>query len=123
FISDASQNADLDSVQEFKKSVVSDEGVLYFPWIEVADPIGTVSGTKYVPTAGHVAGMIARTDSERGIFKAPAGIQAGLYGAVGVKTRVNDQEQGILNPKGINVIRTFPDTGIVVWGARTTSGK
>lgn len=121
FIADAGQNDDFNSVQEFKKLFASDYMGLYSPWLEVTDPIGTVKKTKYIPNAGHVAGMIARTDATRGVFKAPAGTEAGLRGVLGVKIKFNDQEQGILNPKGINVIRVFPDTGIVVWGARTTA--
>ena len=121
FIADSAMNDDFEAVQAFKKTLNSEYTALYYPWLEVADPIGTVKKRRYIPTAGHVAGMIARIDTERGIFKAPAGVNAGLRGVLGVKTKVNDQEQGILNPKGINVIRAFPDTGIVVWGARTTA--
>jgi uncharacterized protein len=119
FVADAEMNATFDSVQTFKELFASDFGALYYSWVEVSDPIGTVKKTKFVPSAGHVAGMIARTDANRGVFKAPAGVEAGLRGVVGLKTKINDAQQDILNPKGINVIRAFADTGIVVWGART----
>lgn len=122
FIADGEQNATFESIQEFKKLFSSEFMDLTFPWVEVLDPIGTVKKTKFVPMAGHKAGMIARIDTSRGVFKAPAGTEAGLFGVIGLKVKINDQEQGILNPKGINVIRAFPDSGIVVWGARTTAG-
>jgi uncharacterized protein len=121
FIADAGMSDDFAAVQAFKQAFASEFMALYYPWVEVVDPIGTVKKNKYVPNAGHVAGMIARIDTNRGVFKAPAGTEAGLRGVLGVKTKINDQEQGILNPKGINVIRSFPDTGIIVWGARTTA--
>lgn len=121
FIADGEYNADFESIQEYKQLFNSEFMALYYPWIEVSDPIGTVRKNKHIPTAGHVAGVIARTDTTRGVFKAPAGVEANVRGVLGVKTTINDQEQGVLNPKGINVIRTFPDSGIVVWGARTTN--
>lgn len=119
FVADAGMNDTFESVQTFKANFSSEFGAMYFPWVEVIDPIGTVKKTKYVPNAGHVAGMIARTDTERGVFKAPAGTEAGLRGVIGIKTKINDAQQDVLNPKGINVVRAFSDTGIVVWGART----
>lgn len=121
FIGDGEYNADFESIQEYKTLFNSEFMALYFPWVEISDPIGTVKKTKYIPTAGHMAGVIARTDTNRGVFKAPAGVEANVRGVLGVKFKINDQEQGVLNPKGINVIRSFPDTGIVVWGARTTN--
>lgn len=121
YIYDGEYNADFESIQTHKQLFTSEFGALYFPWVEISDPIGTVKKTKYVPTAGHVAGVFARTDTERGVFKAPAGIEATVRGVLGVKYKLNDEEQGVLNPKGINVIRSFPDAGIVVWGARTNN--
>ena len=121
FIADGEMNADFESIQTHKQLFNSEYMALYYPWVEISDPIGTVNKTKYVPTAGHVAGTIARIDTNRGVFKAPAGIEANLRGVLGVKVKLGDTEQGILNPKGINVIRAFPDAGIVVWGARTTA--
>jgi len=123
FIADAGMNDTFASVQTFKSTLVGDFGTMYYPWVEIADPIGKVAKNKFVPNAGHVAGFIARNDNSRGVFKAPAGTEAVLYGVLGVKTRVSDQEQGILNPQGINVVRSFPGVGIVVWGARTMSGN
>lgn len=121
FIGDGAYNADFETIQEFKTLFNSEFMTLYFPWGEILDPIGTVKKTKFIPIAGHVAGVYARTDTERGVFKAPAGVEANVRGLIGLKTKVNDGEQDILNPKGINVIRAFADTGIVIWGARTTA--
>jgi uncharacterized protein len=119
FIADAGMNDTFETVQEFKANFSEEFGAMYYPWVEVIDPIGTVKKTKYIPNAGHVAGAIARNDVERGVFKAPAGIEATVRGIVGVKTKINDAQQDILNPKGINVLRAFADTGVVIWGART----
>jgi phage tail sheath protein FI len=90
---------------------------LYFPWIRVYDP---VTGTQaYVPPSGHLAGVYARVDSERGVHKAPANEL--IRGAVGVEARLSKSDQDGLNPSGINVIRAF-DSNVTVWGARTLGG-
>lgn len=74
-----------------------------------------------VSPSGAIAGLMARIDNSRGVWKAPAGIEADLRGVVGVQYRFSDAENGILNPRGINTIRVFPN-GIVNWGARTLDG-
>ncbi len=90
-------------------------GAFYFPWITVADPL---SGALVdVPPSGHIAGIYARTDATRGVHKAPA--NETIRGAVGVTHVVTKEEQGTLNPQGVNCIRSFPSGGILVWGART----
>jgi phage tail sheath protein FI len=90
---------------------------LYYPWIEVADP---VTGENIeVPPCGHMAGIWSRSDDTRGVFKAPA--NEPVRGALDLATQVTRGEQDLLNPAGINVIRTFPGRGIRVWGARTLS--
>jgi hypothetical protein len=89
----------------------------YAPWISVSNP---ESGTgAFVPPGGHVLGIYARTDSERGVFKAPA--NEIIRGALGVRFHIDDDLQETLNPRGVNAIRTFPGRGIRVWGARTLS--
>jgi phage tail sheath protein FI len=88
---------------------------LYYPRIVVRDPVGGEPVT--VAPSGHVAGMWARTDSLRGVHKPPA--NEVLRGAVGVEHRISDAEQEVLNPCGVNVIRSFSRDGILVWGART----
>jgi hypothetical protein len=90
---------------------------LYYPWIEVMDPI---SGRPMeVPPAGHIAGVWARVDSTRGVHKAPA--NEVILGANGLAFQVTHDEQGGLNRVGINCIRSFPGRGIRIWGARTLS--
>jgi len=92
---------------------------LYYPWITVNDPIGTKSPTISIPPSGTIAGLYASIDSRRGVWKAPAGTEAGLAGVTGLAAQINDVKQDILNPHGVNVIRRVPGAGIVSWGART----
>jgi phage tail sheath protein FI len=89
---------------------------LYYPWIEVLDPS---SQPVMVPPCGHVAGLWARTDSTRGVHKAPA--NEVVRRANGLGFQVTAGEQGDLNKNGVNCIRAFPGRGIRVWGARTLS--
>ncbi len=91
-------------------------GAYYFPWIQVYDP---ERGNVYVPPSGHVAGVYARVDNERGVHKAPA--NEIVRGALGLKYTISKGEQDILNPKGINCIRMMMGGGIRIWGARTLS--
>ena len=100
-------------------------GALYYPWIEIRD---ARKGTPLmIPPGGHVAGIYARSDIERGVHKAPANeVVRGLFTDPenpkrGLERQVVKGEQDILNPKGINVIRNFPGRGNVLWGARTMS--
>ncbi|MDQ1253214.1 MAG: Prophage major tail sheath protein [Euryarchaeota archaeon] len=90
-------------------------GALYYPWIKIYDPLTKRQISK--PPGGYLAGIYARSDTERGVHKAPANEL--VRGAVGLEFQINKQEQGVLNPRGINVIRSFPGRGILVWGART----
>jgi uncharacterized protein len=89
----------------------------YYPWIHVLD--ADSGARKLVPPGGHVAGIYARTDIERGVFKAPA--NEVVRGALELEFEVTDGGQGILNPRGVNAIRAFPGRGRRVWGARTLS--
>ncbi len=91
---------------------------LYYPWIEVADMVRG-RGTVRIPPCGHIAGIYARSDAERGVHKAPA--NEVVRGATGLPIQVTRPEQDSLNPIGINCIRSFPGRGIRVWGARTLS--
>lgn len=122
YVMDGLLDATIESIQEERDQYGSGYGGLYFPWIEVADPIAKgVKKARFVPVGGHVAGIMARVDGLRGVFKAPAGLDSTVRGALDVKTVVTDETQGLLNPKGINAIRPMAGAGIVVWGARTTS--
>jgi phage tail sheath protein FI len=90
---------------------------LYYPWIEVMDPL--TNQPMLVPPSGHVAGVWCRTDSNRGVHKAPA--NEVVLGVNGLGFQVTQTEQGGLNKVGINCIRSFPGRGIRIWGARTLS--
>lgn len=95
---------------------------LFYSWIKVADPIGVGKNpTKWIPPSGHLMGIYARTDNSRGVWKAPAGLEAVVRGAIGLEYNVNDAEQDTLNPIGVNCIRSFAGEGIIVWGSRTCS--
>ncbi|MDP5181571.1 phage tail sheath subtilisin-like domain-containing protein [Blastococcus sp. BMG 814] len=96
-------------------------GGIYFPRLRRADPLRDNAVRPFVPS-GAVAGVMARTDSARGVWKAPAGTEAGITGATGLAVTLTDGENGDLNPFGINCLRTFRTVGTVVWGARTLRG-
>jgi uncharacterized protein len=89
---------------------------IYYPWIKVANPR---NGGRpiLVPPSGHMMGVWARTDETRGVYKAPANEVP--RGVIGLGYDTNFREQELLNPIGINCIRTFPNRGIRIWGART----
>jgi phage tail sheath protein FI len=99
----------------------SSYGAVYYPWIEVADPLrgGKLRAT---PPSGTLAGLYARIDSQRGVWKAPAGTEATLVGAQRLQYPLTDAENGDLNPIGVNCLRAFPAAGRVSWGARTLRG-
>jgi hypothetical protein len=103
-------------VDKLPKPRDSKYGGYYFPWLEVYDPY---KGNLHQPPSGFMAGIYARSDSERGVHKAPA--NEIVRGALGLRYNITRGEQDILNPKGINCIRAFPNRGIRVWGARTIS--
>jgi uncharacterized protein len=94
---------------------------LFFPRVIQSDPEREGQTETFVP-CGIVAGVMARTDTTRGVWKAPAGLDAALNGIQGLEVDLNDTENGLLNPLGINCLRYFPVAGRVVWGARTLRG-
>jgi phage tail sheath protein FI len=95
---------------------------LYFPHVEIPDPEDGFRPRR-VPPSATVAGVFARTDTERGVWKAPAGAEAQVLGSVGLAAALTDDEQGTLNPVAINVLRRLPNIGTVVWGSRTLDGS
>ena len=103
-------------VNKIPKPRDSKYGAYYFPWIQVYDPN---KGNIHVPPSGHVTGIYAACDGERGVHKAPANEL--VKGALGLRYKITKGEQDLLNPKGINCIRELPNIGIRVWGARTIS--
>jgi len=105
----------------------------YYPWVDVANPhykqepgpsdiLAAEKSFKIAP-GGIVAGMWAKIDGRRGVWKAPAGVETALLGVAGLAEIVDDDLQGKLNPLGINCIRRIPGAGPVVWGARTLATK
>ncbi|MCI0539580.1 MAG: phage tail sheath subtilisin-like domain-containing protein [Verrucomicrobiales bacterium] len=94
---------------------------LYFPRVKQADPLRDRQVETFVPS-GIIAGVMSRTDAQRGVWKAPAGLDATLNGIQGLQVNLTDAENGQLNPLGINCLRAFPVNGRVVWGARTMRG-
>jgi phage tail sheath protein FI len=96
-------------------------GALYFPWIKTLDPTGRSREPIPLPPSGFVAGLYARIDATRGVWKAPAGTEAGIRDAVGLVVDISDVDHGNLNPIGVDVIRRFSGTGIVAFGARTVT--
>jgi hypothetical protein len=116
-------------------------GAMYVPWVKITKPswyvgnqdhievsgpnrrklIKTEKNEVYVPPCGHMAGIMARVDTERGVHKAPA--NEIMMGITGLSQTINRLEQGQYNDRGINVVREFKDRGIRVWGARTLATK
>jgi hypothetical protein len=111
------------SPQQIKRWRVEDAGydskyaTLYWPYVKVFDP--STGTNRFVPPSGHVAGIWARNDDTRGVHKAPA--NEVIRGAIALQTNITKAEHDLLNPVGINCVRSFPGRGIRVWGARTLS--
>jgi phage tail sheath protein FI len=106
-------------------SLTGDDGInaaFYYPWLLAPDP-QQEGRVRPFPPCGSVAGVYARTDSARGVWKAPAGTDASLTGVTGVVKAMTDAENGVLNPLAVNCIRKFPVYGTIVWGARTLRGN
>jgi hypothetical protein len=100
---------------------VSKNAAIYFPRLRQPNPLRDNQLEEFVP-CGAVAGVMARTDATRGVWKAPAGLDATLTGVPDLTVQLTDAENGQLNPLGINCLRALPAVGRVVWGARTTVG-
>ena len=125
FVADTPNN--VDDVTEIKDwlntnaTLRSRNAALYFPRVKIADPLNDFR-LRTVGASGTVAGLYARTDSARGVWKAPAGTEASLVNVQGLDYRLTDPENGALNPLAINCLRNFPVYGNVAWGARTLDG-
>jgi hypothetical protein len=104
-----------------KLTTANSYGALYFPWVRSLDPTGQSRDPLLLPPSGFIAGLYARIDASRGVWKAPAGTEASLNGVVGLAAELSDTDHGNLNPIGVDVIRRFPGSGIVAFGARTIS--
>ncbi len=99
----------------------SKNAAIYFPRLRQPNPLHNNQFEEFVP-CGVIAGIWSRTDSQRGVWKAPAGLDATMVGVPLLTVPLNDAENGELNPLGINCLRAFPAAGRVVWGARTLQG-
>jgi uncharacterized protein len=114
---DSTQDAST-GVDALRVGLVKDFSAMYFPRVQVNE-----NGLRRnLGPAGAMAGLYARIDSSRGVWKAPAGTEADLRGVMGVDVKMSDAENGQINPVGVNAIRLFPN-GIVSWGARTMDGS
>ena len=107
------------SIANLRIGVVGDHAMVAWPRLRIPDPVTGLLRT--IDPAGSIAGVAARIDGSRGVWKAPAGLESTVIGIRGVQTRISDPENGLLNPQAINVIRQFP-SGIVIWGSRTLAG-
>ncbi|MDB5069143.1 MAG: phage tail sheath protein [Candidatus Eremiobacteraeota bacterium] len=99
----------------------SNHAAIYFPTLRKGNPLAK-NQIQDFPPSGSVAGIYARTDAQRGVWKAPAGLEATLTDTVGLALEMNDLENGELNQLGVNCLRIKPAVGPVVWGARTAAG-
>jgi uncharacterized protein len=116
-IVDPQDRLSIERIRAFKEPIDTKYGALYYPWIEVRDPLSRRDVG--VAPSGHMAGIYARTDVERGVHKAPANVV--MRGITRFQQDVTKREQDLLNPIGINALRAFPNLGMRVWGARTLS--
>ncbi|MEE9591592.1 MAG: phage tail sheath subtilisin-like domain-containing protein [Thermodesulfobacteriota bacterium] len=111
---------DLSEVENWRRNFDSKYAALYYPWIRVDDPLRLGNQiTRLIPPSGYIAGIYARSDYNWGVHKAPANEE--VIGAKDVTVEIENHEQEILNPIGINCLRAFPGRGVMVWGARTLS--
>jgi hypothetical protein len=115
---DAPPTKDIEEVRKWRRRLDSSYAAMYYPWISI-DSAGSV--LSMCPPSGHVAGVIARCDTQAGVYKAPA--NEIITGAVGLMLNMNEDHLGLLNSDGINAVRGFPGRGIRLWGARTTSDE
>lgn len=117
-IVDSRDGMSLAEIREFRSNFDDSRLALYYPWVVIADPRG-ISNTLTVPPSGFIAGVYANTDVQRGVHKPPA--NEPVIGALRFAQDINRFQQELLNPDGINCLRSFPGRGHRVWGGRTLS--
>lgn len=110
-----------DETKTYRKSISSFTGALCHPWGKVTDPI--TNNLKLVPCSGHAMGVYARTIQNRGVHKAPAGVDAVVRGFVETEYALTPAQIGALNPVGVICVTARPNVGIVLWGARSLNSK
>lgn len=121
-ITEIPMGLNVNDARDYVIGMETEFGAIYYPFIRVSDPIGLGKNpTKLIPPSGHIIGAIARTDNSAGVWRAPAGTDVKLLGAIDLEYNISDAEQDILNPENINAIRAFDGEGICIWGTRTLS--
>jgi len=113
-----------EQMEQFTRNLAFDarsEAAIYYPWIRIANPLAP-NRPRLSSPSGTIAGMIARVDADRGVWKAPAGTEAILKGVTGLERNLTDAEMGRLNPRGVNCLRSLSGQRWVAWGARTLAG-
>ena len=118
-ILDMPMGSTVKQTKEYRKTISAKGGCLAYPWGVVGDPL--TNGFRTVPTCGHVMGVYARTIEERGVHKAPAGIEAVVRGFINTEIALTQADVAVLNPVGVVCIQSRPNAGIVIWGARSLS--
>ncbi|HKG94978.1 MAG TPA: phage tail sheath subtilisin-like domain-containing protein [Gemmatimonadaceae bacterium] len=114
---DSAQKQTIADVRKMRAKLDSKYGALYYPWVKVLDPITRKPIT--LPPSGFVAGIYARNDIARAVYKAPANEVVNL--ALGFEMLLSKAQQEVLNPEGVNCFRYFEGRGMLLWGARTVS--
>jgi len=109
--------ASVNGARDWRNETSSTRAAIYYPWVTVPDPF--VGGDLHLPPSGFVAGIWARNDITRAVFKAPA--NEVIVSATGLERRLTKGQQDVLNPEGVNCLRFFAGRGNLVWGARTIS--
>lgn len=118
---DMKPGVDTTAARTHRSEFDSTRGAIYYPWLTIADPFGPKGLTHSIPPSGHMLGIYARTDNNRGVWKAPA--NEVVRDILGFEKAVNKGEQDILNPVNVNCLRDFrsEQRGLRAWGARTLS--
>jgi phage tail sheath protein FI len=125
YIVDCAQADTFNSLKSGPGNITGNDAInsaFYFPWVNAPDPLQQ-NRVRPFPPCGFVAGLYAETDATRGVWKAPAGIDATLSGETGLTTVLTDLQNGTLNTQAINCLRNFPVYNDVIWGARTLRGN
>lgn len=123
YIVDAPSHCALNTIATWAHSATrSRNAATYFPAVCIADPLDE-NKPRVIAPSGTLAGVYARTDDRRGVWKAPAGADASLVNVRDLTLRLNDEQNGMLNPQAVNALRPFPLFGVVAWGARTLAGS
>ena len=116
-IVDSEKDMTVSQVRDFRSNLSDDRLALYYPWVVSADPTNLRRDNLVLPPSGFMAGIYARTDVDRGVHKAPANTP--VFGALRFNQSISKFQQELLNPNGVNCLRSFPGRGHRVWGGRT----